>query len=47
MKLRLKTTLTKAVNFYMRSLEDSSKMGPSEAYRMVTQRLGKKQSRSW
>lgn len=37
-----KTMLTKSVNFYMRSLEDGSKMSPSEAYRIVTQRLGKK-----
>lgn len=40
--IAIKTALTKAVNFYMRSLESGSKIGPSEAYRVVTQRLGKK-----
>lgn len=41
-QITLKTTLTKAVNYYMRSLEDGAKISPSEAYRIVTQRLGKK-----
>lgn len=36
-----KTILTKSINFYMRSLEDGAKMGPTEAYRLITQRLGK------
>lgn len=41
-EITLKTTVTKAVNFYMRSLEDGAKMSPSEAYRIITQRLGKR-----
>ncbi|MCB0653210.1 MAG: hypothetical protein KDC85_18195 [Saprospiraceae bacterium] len=42
LEITLNTTLTKAVNFYTRSLDDGAKIGPAEAYRIVTQNLGKK-----
>lgn len=40
-----KTKLTKAVNAYVRSLEDGSKIAPAEAYRRIVQRLGKQSKR--
>jgi predicted Zn-dependent protease len=42
MEINRNVILTKAVNFYMRSLENGAQLGPAEAYRIVTQRLGKK-----